>query len=386
MPSNRIYNVNCFMKIQIVSKGNKMKSLFFASMMALLLCATNPIGSQTKTIDITLSDSLELGCETFLFSSISSVCEDSSGNFYVVDALERKVFKFDLQGNLVLSFGQKGQGPGDFQSPSRIILTQQGWLAVCEDMYDISFHQPDGEFIKRIHLSNRLSTGYVGEQRYYAWIWEPEVQQQVMVDPHNHVTRELYAASKNEFSVSAPDETGRMVMFNYSSDVYAPSLLFSHHSSISAVAKSTVYDIILLDSKGKEIHRLKRDIQPPRISRKEKNHFKNEIKQHCHRRGWPLRISNELFNLIPKHKAFFNHICLSNHYAFVFRIPQDITKPQAPVFVDIFSLSGDFLGTAELFTQAVFISKKHMYFIQTNPDGNVCLLRKSYQIDFNQAE
>lgn len=354
--------------------------------LTVLLLWINPVTGETDSLKIPLSDSLEIGNEKYLFSSISSVYEDVSGNFYVVDKLERKVLKFDPMGNLVLSFGQKGQGPGDFQSPGRIMLTDQGVLAVCEDMNDISFHKPDGEFIKRIHLSGRLSTGYVGKDRYYAWIWTPEDQQQVLVNKNNKTIKTLHSVPKNAFSVSIPDETGRRVMFNYSSDLYAPKLFFAHHSSISAVAKSTLYDIVLLDSSGNEINRLKRDVQPLRISNKEKEHFKNEIKDLSLRSGWPLKVTHDLFDLIPRNKAFFNHICLSNQYVFVFRIPEDITKESAPLPVDVFSLKGKFLGTAELPSNAVHISKNYMYFIKTNTQGNVFLSRKSYKITSNHSE
>lgn len=353
---------------------------------ALLLLWLNPLKAKTDSWEITLSDSLELGNEKYLFSSISSVCEDTLENFYVVDRLERKILKFDPKGNLTLSFGQKGQGPGDFQSPGRIILTEQGMIAVCEDMNDISFHKPDGEFIKRIHLSGRLSTGHIGKNHYYAWTWKPKSQQQVLVDEKNKVISTFYSVPKNAFSVSAPDETGRMVMFNYSSDVFAPNLLFAHLASLSAVAKSTVYEIILLDSEGNETNRLKRDVQPLKISKKEKKHFQNEIKDLSERLGWPLKVTNDLFDLIPRHKAFFNQICLSDQYAFIFRIPEDITQESAPVPVDIFSLSGKFLGTTELPSKAVHISKNHMYFIETDLQGHVSLSRKSYKIKFKNTE
>lgn len=363
-----------------------MKSFFLCVLVVVLLFGTNTITAAVSSIKIVLSGPLKLGSEKYLFSSISSVCEDKSGNFYVVDGLERKVLKFDNKGNLILSFGQKGQGPGDFHSPGRIIISEQGCLAVCEDMYDVSFHGPDGMFIKRIHLSNRLSLGYIGENLYYAWSWEPEDQQQVTVDQNNKIVKKFFLVSKNSFSVSAPDESGRMVMFSYSSDIYAPELLFAHNASLSAIAKSTVYEIILLNSKGNEIKYLKRDIKPLKISRKEKNYLKKEIRDHADQRGWPLKVTNGLYDLIPRKKAFFNQICLSDQYAFIFRIPEDITKKDPPIPVDLFSLNGNFLGTAELPSQAEHISKNHIYFIEMDQKGNVYLSIKSYKIQFNNPE
>jgi len=122
-----------------------------------------------------------------------------------------------------------------------------------------------------------------------------------------------------------------------------------------------------------------------KLSKKEKDHFKNEIKVLSHRLGWPPKVTHDLYDLIPKYKAFFNHICLSDQYAFIFRIPEDITKENAPLSVDVFSLNGKFLGTAELPQQAVHISRKYMYFIEKDPKGHVSLSRKSYKIKSNSS-
>ena len=378
---NKINNLPVLLK-----RENKMKSFFLCMLVVFVFLGTDPITASAPSIKIILSDPLELGSQKYLFSSISSVCEDGSGNFYVLDPLERKALKFDPNGNLILTFGQKGQGPGDFQSPGRIILTEQGQLAVCEDMYDVSFHRADGSFIKRVHLSNRLALGYIGENLYYAWSWGPKDQQQVTVDPNNKVVKKYYSIAKNSFSVSAPDESGRMVMFSYRSDIYAPELLFAHNASISAVARSTVYEIILLDSKGNELGYLKRDIQPEKINRTERNYLKKEIKEFADNRGWPPKVTQDLYDLVPRNKAFFNHICLSGQYAFVFRIPEDISKEKSPVLVDVFSLDGNFLGTAELPSLAEHISKNHMYFIETDEEGNVFLSVRTYKIQFHSPE
>ena len=56
----------------------------------------------------------ELGKEGILFSSIESVCEDAQQNVYVLDRMASKIYKFSPDGKLLLSFGSKGQGPGEF--------------------------------------------------------------------------------------------------------------------------------------------------------------------------------------------------------------------------------------------------------------------------------
>ncbi|MCX6575506.1 MAG: 6-bladed beta-propeller, partial [Candidatus Aminicenantes bacterium] len=153
---------------------------------------------------------MAIGRTDLLFSSIASVCEDDQLNFYVLDRLEHKVFKFSPQGRLLLTFGQKGQGPGDFQSPAGIVFTSKGELAVLEDLSYISLFKTDGTFIRRLDLNGRLGLGYIGPDRFYGWIWRPDDQQQVMVDGRNKILKTFHAVARDRFSTTLPDETGRL--------------------------------------------------------------------------------------------------------------------------------------------------------------------------------
>jgi hypothetical protein len=98
-------------------------------------------------VTIKLGPPLEIGRAELLFGSIASVCEDDKADFYVLDQREQRVLKFSPDGRLLSTFGRKGQGPGDFQSPGRIVFTSRGELAVLEDLYYVSFHRTDGTFV-----------------------------------------------------------------------------------------------------------------------------------------------------------------------------------------------------------------------------------------------
>ncbi len=332
-------------------------------------------------VAVKLGEGLEIGKDTFVFASIADVCEDKDGNVYVVDRLENNVRKFSRNGEEILTFGQAGRGPGDFSSPGRIAVTASGQLAVSEDMYDISLHETGGVFIKRIHLSGKLGPAYIGEDRFYAWTWKPDRQEQVIVDGQNQVQGRLYSVPINAFSVSAPDESGRAAMFNYGPDTYAPVLLFDHNGPVSAAAVSSRYEITLLDEKGKTISTLSRDIEPPVLSKAEINFFKQDIRKRAQRRGWPDSVAKGLQKLIPQHKMCFNRILLSGEYVFVFRIPDDITRPDSPVTADVFKTDGEFLGSTQFPESPIYISTEHMYFVRISADDNVYLVRRPYVLE-----
>ncbi len=361
----------------------KNKSTFITAGLFLSLCifsgwAAAETGGEQGTVPVKLGEALEIGKDAFVFASIADVCEDKDGNFYVVDRLERKVWTFSRTGEKRHTFGQAGRGPGDFSSPARIAVTESGLLAVSEDMYDISLHETGGAFVERVHLSGKLGPGYIGKDRFYAWTWKPDRQEQVIVDRQNQVQTTLYSVPKNAFSVSAPDESGRAVMFNYGPDAYAPALSFDRNGPLSAAAVSSRYEITLLDEHGKAINTLIRDIEPPALSKAEIEYFKQDIQKLAQRRGWPDGVVKDLQKLIPKHKMYFNRILLSGEYVYVFRIPADIIQPDAPVTADVFKTDGKFLGSTQLPEVPVFISGDYMYFVRISPDDNEYLVRRSY--------
>jgi len=335
---------------------------------------------QEKTIALNFGSGIEIGRKELLFGSIASVCEDDQLNFYVLDRLEQKIFKFSSDGRQLATFGQEGQGPGDFQSPGQIVFTRQGELAVLEDLFYVSFLKPDGTFIRRLDLNGRLGLGYIGPDRFYAWDWRPEDRQQLMLDAKNTILRTLHTVAKDRFSVSLPDETGRAVGFNYSHEAYVPQFLYAHGGRISAVGISDRYEISLLDESGQAIASIIRDLKPQKFSAKEKDYLERELQEFVKSKGWPVRVARELGKKIPSFKNLIKAVRISPEHVFVFRFPQDITAENGLLPVDAFSRRGEYIGTGGLPEIPIFVSAGAIYFSRAELDGNVYLVRQSYSL------
>jgi hypothetical protein len=332
-------------------------------------------------IAIKLGPPREVGRQELLFGSIASVCEDNQGNFYVLDQREQTVFKFSPDGRLLLKFGRKGQGPGDFQSPGQIVFTSGGELAVLEDLYYVSFHKTDGTFIRRLNLNGRLGLGYVGPDRFYGWEWRPEGQQQLLVDARNTLLETFHAIARDRFSALLPDETGRVVMFNYSHEAYVPQFLYAHGGGLSAIGISDRYEIALLDERGQAVRTIRRDVGAQKISGKERDFLERGLRDFVKTKNWPDKVARELGRKIPNAKNIVSAVRISPTRVFVFRFPSDITAEPAHLPVDIFTREGGFLGTADLPETPLFVSKGAMFFSRADEDGNVYLVRQPYSIE-----
>jgi hypothetical protein len=335
---------------------------------------------EVNEVGFQIGETQEIGKKEPIFSSIASVCEDSDSNFYVLDRMEHKVYKFSPEGDLILSFGQKGQGPGDYQNPHLLAFSPRGHLIVADEMYNLTFLNGEGGFIQRVHLDGRLEVGYIGEDRFYGWSWGEDNRSQVMVDKKNNVVKNFFQVLKSAFSASVPDETGRRVMFNYSRSEFAPSLQFAHAVRYSAVGIGERYDLSILDENGEVRSRLRRDIQPDNFSKKEKIFFEEDIGAQGKERGWPGSIVRSLVKKIPEKKIFFDHVLMTDELVFVFRIRSDITEERGPIPVDVFSINGKFLGDAYLPQRPLHISRGHMYFVRSDEQGNLLLEKTAYKV------
>ena len=330
--------------------------------------------------EIRFGTPLTIGPDQFFFGSLTDICEDREGGFYVLDRTESTVHKFSREGTHLLSFGRKGQGPGDLSFPSRITLTPKGEIAVSEDMGQVNLFRTDGGFIRRITLPGRLDPAYVGENRFYAWIWRPEDRQQVLVDTNNAIVATFGSVAKDAFSASIPDSSGRRVMFNYSREEYSPGFVFRRSRSLSAVALTDRYHIRILDREGRIISEIKREVEPSPIAGPERAFFRRALEKIAAEKNWPGKVINDLMKDIPDSKVHFSDVFLNADYVFVFRIPADITDPRSLKPVDLFLTGGRFLGSLEFPEKPAAMSDSQAYFARSDDEGNITLIRRPFTV------
>jgi hypothetical protein len=357
----------------------KIKAFIAAFIFFLFLLPDN--GQAENRIGLNIRKVLEIGREELMFASIASVVEDENACFYVLDRMEHRVHKFAEDGTSILSFGQKGQGPGDFQNPHLLAYSLKKQIIVADELYNLSFLSPDGAFIKRIHLDGRLGVGYIGEDRFYAWDWEKQGRRQVVVDGRNEIIETFFRVPQEAFSASAPDSSGRLVMFNYSRPEFTPALLFAHCGRYSALGIGDVYDIHVLDENGEILVRIERDIKTGDFSKKEKKYFESDIEEYGNKRGWPKNVIRDLLKKIPDKRLYFDRVLMTEKYVFVFRIANDVSGEKGPVPVDVFRIDGEFMGESAIDEKPLYVSDKNMYFVRSDEGGNVYLEKAAFRIE-----
>jgi hypothetical protein len=87
---------------------------------------------------------------SFLFESFKDLAVADDGTIFMANSRENTIHKFDPSGKKVLTFGQKGQGPGDLESPNCPSVLDGKYLVVGEYATNrrISLFGLDGRFHK----------------------------------------------------------------------------------------------------------------------------------------------------------------------------------------------------------------------------------------------
>ena len=119
----------------------------------------NPSNPLYGELTLLLIEDLSIGGEEDEKSSFYrgvDLAVDDTENIYILDKGNCRVQKYDLRGNYLRSFGRKGQGPGEFLSPTTICLLNGKLLAYDIDQSRISIFGQQGELMGSLPLREKV--------------------------------------------------------------------------------------------------------------------------------------------------------------------------------------------------------------------------------------
>jgi hypothetical protein len=149
----------------VIFKRKSIRSLFlclfflFFLNMALLSGQTDLLNAY-KSGPIQLEPDADFGINTdwnsLFYHLFCDLTVAPDGSIFVASSRQHKIFKFDPEGNLIKSFGQEGQGPGDFNMPGDLSVLDENFLIVGEYSLTqrISLFDLEGNFIKLLKISH----------------------------------------------------------------------------------------------------------------------------------------------------------------------------------------------------------------------------------------
>lgn len=98
------------------------------------------------------------GDDEYSFIRLWYLAVDENENIYAMDQGASKVKVYMPNGKHLRSFGSKGQGPGEFENPNMIFITNHGQLIVEDFIRSLTYFSLSGDFIKSIYTSSLFPT------------------------------------------------------------------------------------------------------------------------------------------------------------------------------------------------------------------------------------
>ena len=105
-----------------------------------------------------------------MFRQVTDVAWDAAGNTYISDGyINSRVAKVDKNGNWIKSWGEPGNGPGQFNTPHSIATDAQGNVYVADrGNRRIQVFDGDGKFLRQITIDVPVPSGRAPGDRQQA--------------------------------------------------------------------------------------------------------------------------------------------------------------------------------------------------------------------------
>ena len=336
-----------------------------------------------KKLILEMGKITEMGNDNPIIQRFASACEDNDGFCYVLDSRAARVYKFSPDGKMLLSFGQRGEGPGEFKYPYGVFVSSNGKIIVTEIQNIVSFFEKDGKFINRYDFQSKLgylsNLKYVGDDVFYAHkspLEERKEWQIIFNSDGKEIDQSLFSASFSTVTIPLSEDREGVRAYGIPFIELKPYLIFNHYNGSSAAAYSRKYEIIILNSHGKMVSKITRDVPPKELNSHEKEYCEEILKK----KQWPPEAKKKIKKIIPETKNSLYYVLISGTHVFAFQPPEDLSSTRKIYPTDIFTLEGKFYGSIEMGDVPSLISNQFMYILEENAEGDYALVKYRYKL------
>jgi len=256
-------------------------------------------------------------------TEVTSLLELPDHKLWVLEARQGKIRIFSKEGKLINTFGSIGEGPGEFRHPEHLSQGPHNTVYLCESRDNISRFSNDGHFIKRLFIKEIFGPHFIKSDRFIAWRWKEKAQECGYFDGSGNVIQSLLSREFSLFSISAPDETGRLMMFRYTHYQYTPQFIYSSRGESAAAGRSDSETIFWLKTGSSQFEPLIVRHDPPVITPKQREKYMTELDEIS--RLTP-EIKNKFKRLIPKNKNRIAALTINSRGLFVFLFNDQINE------------------------------------------------------------
>ncbi len=305
-----------------------------------------------------LEEDLSIGNEedeNFMFYRVRGVAVDGQGNIYVSDMSNCRIQKFDSSGKYQMTIGRQGQGPGEFEGPTNVLVNDKTGNLFVKDRRRIEIFDRDGNYVNSILPVNYPYDIYIdAEDNIYGKLSsmtdEGDFREFSIVGMNGEI-EETYA--KFPFYFILQSRSGEMM--TVASTGYEPDIFISNIDMDSFIyGFSMKYEFTAIDTQGKVLFKMAKDEQEREFPAKEKRQI----------------TKNRIFYKLPPYMPFFYSVfsdCKGRIYVRTNRQERESVEME----IDLFSKDGYFLYKTKLPAYTHVIKKGFLYAYVVDEDAGM---------------
>lgn len=292
------------------------------------------------------------------FSEVTAFVVDDGGTIYALDFKDRKVKVFDSSGTFLRLIGKKGQGPGEVDTPSGIILTPEKNLAI-EDATTkrLACFTREGEFIENVSFADKMGLvnifmdcqgnflareiGMAGSEMFFE------------IKKYDRAFKPLFAIDKIEFPIPVPG-TKMNIM-----DMMAIYQLDGEANIY--YGRNREYEIKVFDPEGKPLRTIRREYDRVKITEEDIEKMLARIPS-----VGPVNIK-EMFEF-PKHFSPFQYLTLDEERRLFVRTWEK-GRTEDEFAVDVFDSEGRFIAKFVTKADIRLWKNNKMYAMEETDEG-----------------
>jgi len=292
----------------------------------------NPREPLYGEIKLDLKEDLSIGREddkNSMFYRVRGIAVDDQANIYVADMSNFRVQKFDREGQYLQTIGRQGQGPGEFQQPTKILLDETKGNIYVRDQMKIKVFDKEGKYAADI-IPKKYPFDFIiaGDGSIAAKLSSTtesgdSARDFARINNWGEILK-TYASFPFYFLIQGKSGSGTIIVSSgLEHDLWIAAI--DDHSFIYGFSKE--YELNIIDLEGNPVFKIRKD-EPY-------HNFPSSVSNRIRK--------NQYFYKMPPHMAFFYSILTDNDKRIYVQTNKTEHEPEVKAEVDVFSRDGYYL-------------------------------------------
>ncbi len=226
------------------------------------------------------------GDENYMFGGNINFNTDDEGNFYVSDADNHRIQKYNPEGKYLLTIGREGQGPGEFRGLSIPRFDKDNNLYITDGSNRrISFFDRNGNYLKQMRMQERHNNLHINSKGLIiatksSQSEEGNIMKSIatygLFDDEFNMVKEIYKDEIEMPRLAGADESSiaKFLTHALSEFVFRPFVRYAlANNDFIYLGYPDKYEINIYSSEGKMARKITRDYDFLPVSKKDEEYF-----------------------------------------------------------------------------------------------------------------